>query len=220
MVGAGREERPDLHGASAAGLAPGRGGRRAARFDRQGAAGDRAHAGAFPAGVYHPPGRAPGARRGERRRRSGAWRDQAGGALEIAAKAAGAAWLLAVENLEGYPLDFWEPMLERSPVSRCVDVGHLWLDGSDPLPFLERALPRTSVVHLHGIDQCDHASLAFAPAEQLDRVFQTLVEHSFSGIVTLEVFGESDFHSSLAAVKESLNRVFATSAREEIQILE
>jgi sugar phosphate isomerase/epimerase len=141
-----------------------------------------------------------------------AWRDQAAHALEVVAEAAGAARLLAVENLEGYPLEFWEPVLELSAVSRCVDVGHLWLDGSDPLPYLEQALPRTSVVHLHGIDQRDHASVAYVSPEPLDQVFGSLLKHNFGGVVTLEVFGESDLHSSLAAVKESLQRINAAGA--------
>ena len=41
-------------------------------------------------------------------------------ALDIASAWAGDAQKLAVENLEGYPLDFWEPVFERSTASRCV----------------------------------------------------------------------------------------------------
>lgn len=69
------------------------------------------------------------------------WTEQACRSLEIAGGWAGGPQLLAVENLEGYPPEFWGPVLERIPASRCVDIGHLWLDRHDPLPFLERWLP-------------------------------------------------------------------------------
>ena len=36
---------------------------------------------------------------------------------------------LAVENLEGYPHDLVEGSTRRAGALRCVDVGHLWLDG-------------------------------------------------------------------------------------------
>ncbi len=114
--------------------------------------------------------------------------------------------LLAVENLETYPLDFADPVLARVPVSRCVDIGHLWLDGHDPLPTLRQALPRTRVIHLHGLAAKDHSSLAHTPAAQLDRVIEALLAADFDGLLTLEVF-EADFETSLAAVHASLERL-------------
>ena len=74
------------------------------------------------------------------------WVDQAVRALEITAGWAGDASLLAVENLEGYPLDFLDTVLARVAASRCIDIGHLWLDGHDPLPWLEAWMPRTRVI--------------------------------------------------------------------------
>ena len=68
------------------------------------------------------------------------WTDQAARALELVAVWAGGAEKLAVENLETYPLGFWDALLERVPAPRCIDVGHLWLDGHDPLPWIERWL--------------------------------------------------------------------------------
>ncbi|MGH8632426.1 MAG: cobamide remodeling phosphodiesterase CbiR, partial [Burkholderiales bacterium] len=94
--------------------------------------------------------------------------------LDIVANWAGGPERLAVENLERYPLDFILPVIERLPVSRCVDVGHLWLDGHDPLPYLRAALPRTRVIHLHGIAGRDHRSLAHTPPEKLHPVMETL----------------------------------------------
>ena len=135
------------------------------------------------------------------------WQDQAVRALELAAGWAGRPERLAVENLEGYPLDFWEPVFARIPVSRCVDIGHLWLDGHDPVPYLAQALPRTRVVHLHGIGERDHQSLGHAPAEKLDPVLRCLIEQLYHGVLTLEIFSEADLHTSLEAITASLSRL-------------
>ncbi len=131
------------------------------------------------------------------------WQAQSVRALEIVAGRAGGPERLAVENLEGYPLDFLEPVLERIPAGRCVDIGHLWLDRHDPLPYLEQRLPRTRVIHLHGIAGRDHKSLAHVPRAQRDPLLRFLAER-YHGVLTLEVFGEEVLTTSLAAIAESL----------------
>ena len=123
-------------------------------------------------------------------------------ALERVAGWAGGPERLAVENLETYPPDFILPVLDRLPVGRCVDIGHLWLDGHDPLPHLEAALPRLRVVHLHGINGRDHQSLAHAPMGKLRPVVELLLRAQYAGVLTLEVFGQDDFHSSLNALSD------------------
>ena len=135
------------------------------------------------------------------------WQDHACRALELVADRAGGTDRLAVENLEHYPMALISPVLGRVPVGRCVDVGHLWLDGEDPVPILEAALPRTRVVHLHGIAGIpgrDHKSLAHVPQEKLDPVIGLLVERAFSGVVTLEVFGQADLESSLEVLERMI----------------
>jgi sugar phosphate isomerase/epimerase len=134
------------------------------------------------------------------------WVDQSARALEIVAGWAGSFERLAVENLDQYPPDFNEPVLDRVPVSRCVDIGHLWGDGHDPLPYLEHALPRTRVIHIHGIAERDHKSLAHVPPGQLDPVLARLVEQAYTGVLTLEIFDEADFSTSTAALSASLQR--------------
>lgn len=131
------------------------------------------------------------------------WQDQSVRALEIVSAWAGSVNLLAVENLEGYPLDFLDAMMERVPVSRCVDIGHLWLDGHDPLPYLQRWLPRTRVIHIHGIAGRDHKSLAHISRAQRDPVLRYLAGQ-YEGVLTLEVFQEEDLRTSLLAMEESL----------------
>jgi sugar phosphate isomerase/epimerase len=132
------------------------------------------------------------------------WQAQAARALEIAAAWAGSPEKLAVENLETYPLDFIQPVLEHLPVSRCVDVGHLWLDGHDPIPYLRAAMPRTRVIHMHGIAERDHRSLRFLPQEKVRAVWEELFRLRYAGVLTLEIFSEDDFISSLEVI-ESLS---------------
>ncbi len=109
--------------------------------------------------------------------------------------------LLAVENLEHYPPELVTPVVEQAGVSRCLDVGHLWLDGIDPLPHLRSALPRTRIVHLHGLkDGQDHQSIRHMPPRQLTLILDCLWQNEYRGILTLEIFEQADFDSSMVAL--------------------
>lgn len=133
------------------------------------------------------------------------WEAQALRALQIAAGWAGDAARLCVENLDHYPPDFWDGVLARAAgFSRCVDVGHLWLEGHDPLPFLRSHLGLARVIHLHGVADRDHSSLSHVPLEALKAVLLYLIEQRFGGVVTIEVFSEADLMTSLAAIQGAL----------------
>jgi sugar phosphate isomerase/epimerase len=132
------------------------------------------------------------------------WERQAARALAIAAEWAGGEELLAVENLDNYPPDFWDGVLERSGASCCIDIGHLWKDGHDPLPYLEKHLSRARVLHIHGIAERDHKSLRHVPPRELARVLGFLAGSGFTGVMTIEVFGEEDFLTSMQAVRAAL----------------
>lgn len=135
------------------------------------------------------------------------WQRERCRALQQLAEWTGDGKLLAVENLEGYPPELVTPVVEQADVSRCVDVGHLWLDGTDPLPPLQTAQSRTRMIHLHGLQAGrDHQSLAHLPSAQLDAIVHWLLETKYSGLVTLEIFGEADFVSSLQALTVSIER--------------
>jgi sugar phosphate isomerase/epimerase len=129
------------------------------------------------------------------------WQDRSVRALEIVSEWAGEAEKLAVENLETYPLDFIQPVLDRIPVSRCVDVGHLWLDGHDPIPYLRSAMPRTRVIHIHGVAESDHRSLLVMPQEKVRAAWDELLRLKYAGVLTLEIFSEADFTSSLEVIE-------------------
>lgn len=135
------------------------------------------------------------------------WQRQMGDAITQVAQWTGDATRLAVENLEGYPPAFVTPALVHTGANRCVDVGHLWLDGHDPRPWLQAALPQTRVVHLHGLHAGrDHQSIAHTPPALLDPVIDLLLTQAYNGVLTLEIFGEEDFWSSLQALQASLQR--------------
>ena len=118
---------------------------------------------------------------------------------------------MAVENLESYPPEFVTSVIEDLPVSRCLDIGHLWLDGHDPPPYLRSALSRTRVVHIHGVHKVDgqerdHQSLAHMAPEQIDPVIELLMCERYRGVLSMEVFGEDDFETSMGALIESVER--------------
>ncbi len=141
-----------------------------------------------------------------------AWQQGQARALHRLARATCDIKLLAVENLEGYAPDFVMPPVRASGAGRCVDVGHLWLDGHNPLPELWEALPCTRVVHIHGVqgdgnERTDHCSLACMSPQQLDPVVDFLLRANFAGVLTLEVFEEADFETSLAALVAAVQRV-------------
>jgi len=115
--------------------------------------------------------------------------------------------VLCIENLESYPPQALWPILERLPVSTCVDIGHLWLQGLDPVAYLQEAHQRTRVVHLHGIAQRDHNSLIHTPPAHLDAVIAALLHLDFTGVLTLEVFNQDDLETSQHTLLTCLHRV-------------
>ena len=134
------------------------------------------------------------------------WQTQATRSLEQVAGWAGDASQVCVENLENYDPTVFIQVLDAVPASRCVDVGHFWLRGRDPLPHLRQWRNRTRVVHLHGIGERDHKSLALVPPELLNPVIAYLMEN-IRGVVTLEVFGVDDFLSSKQALEVAVERL-------------
>lgn len=119
-------------------------------------------------------------------------------ALETIGGALGAMEMLCVENTDVKDHGLLDAVTARIPVSRCVDVGHLWKAGLDPLPFLRSWLPRTRIVHLHGVGERDHLALSLIPSERLAPVVSAL-ERGFAGVITMEVFSEKDFRDSIEA---------------------
>lgn len=113
---------------------------------------------------------------------------------------------ICVENRDTQFPEVLDHILDMAPVSCCPDVGHLWKRGFNALKYLEHWLPRARVVHLHGVAETDHQSLAVVPSAQLDPIVDTLNRH-FRGVVTLEVFNKADFLDSVEIFWNSLARL-------------
>ncbi len=135
------------------------------------------------------------------------WQERTNEALDELVERMGEPHLLAVENLEGYPPHFWDNVLDKVPVSRCIDIGHLWRDGYEPLPFLEEWISRASVLHIHGCDQRDHKSLVHVAPHELHVIMKFLINSEYRGVLTMEVFGWEDFESSRAAILETIQHL-------------
>ncbi len=133
------------------------------------------------------------------------WIDNALKALHLVIAWVGAPEMLAVENLEAWDPAYLDPILAALPISRTLDIGHLWKNGLDPLVVLHSWLPRARVIHIHGLAERDHKSLALMPPERLDPVITQLMD--YQGVLTLEVFETADFFTSRAALLESVARV-------------
>jgi len=110
--------------------------------------------------------------------------------------------LLCVENLERYPCEELFPILDMLPLSLCLDVGHLWLDGLDPISIYHRFRSRIRIIHLHGLGRHDHASLGVMPREMVFQFLDELDRTCYDGVLTLEVFGTADFFGSRDVIGE------------------
>ena len=127
------------------------------------------------------------------------WIDTVSGALEDLAEEQPLD-RICVENLEGFPEAFWDPLFERVPVGRCIDIGHLWVDGLPAVPYLEQRLERTRIIHLHGLGARDHKSLQHMERAQVEGVLEVLIEREYDGVVTLEMFDENDVFESIRMI--------------------
>jgi sugar phosphate isomerase/epimerase len=124
-------------------------------------------------------------------------------ALEILCKQVNAPDLICVENLEHQGMDFIDQLLSNSAASLCLDIGHLWKAGQDPISWLDRWFDRMAVIHLHGIGKRDHESLANLKPGFLGRVLKELAG-AYSGVLTIEVFNEVDLRVSLDQMIETI----------------
>ena len=122
------------------------------------------------------------------------WRDRATRSLEKLGQEAGSPRLLAIENLENYAPSAFLPLLDRLPVSLCVDVGHFLKNDKDALAYLQASIERVRVVHVHGSrDGVDHRGLDLLPDGMLGRLLDVFLAAHYQGVLTLEVFTERHF---------------------------
>ena len=111
---------------------------------------------------------------------------------------------LAIENLETYPIEWNGPVVQACGTRVTLDIGHLFLQKLDPIPVIHRWLDLTSVIHLHGVGTRDHQSLKFMPRETIRAVISELIRGDYRGVLTLEIFNETDFRESMEMIRECL----------------
>jgi len=120
------------------------------------------------------------------------------------------------ENLN-YPFELVFSVIEEAGLSVTLDVGHIEYYGFPLGEYLQRYLPRTKVLHMHGtLDGKDHNSLQHMRPEALGQVIAALAGDegcrggagALSGggdgvkrVFTLEIFSEADFISSCCALE-------------------
>ncbi|MBN2534099.1 MAG: sugar phosphate isomerase/epimerase [Spirochaetales bacterium] len=125
------------------------------------------------------------------------WTDLCSTSLHDIVSQAGTGGYLCIENLEGYDITHLDPFLQIPDIHLCLDIGHLWVQGENPVRIIEQYAKNIRVIHLHGIHERDHRSLAFMDFDKVKRVLDAIRAHHFSGVLTLEVFNEDDLHTSL-----------------------
>ena len=132
------------------------------------------------------------------------WQKQRIRAVNALADASCVREKLAIENLESYPAGWNGPVIRACGTRACLDIGHLFVQGLDPVPEMRKWLPLTSVIHLHGVGTRDHQSLERMPKEKIRAVLGELIRQEFHGVLTLEVFSEADFRSSMEMVRDCI----------------
>ncbi len=134
-----------------------------------------------------------------------AWRSRVDDSLQkVASGIACDSRKVVVENL-GYPFRLVADLVEKNNFSVCVDIGHLFFTKENIGRHLRKYLPRTRVIHWHGIlNGKDHLSLKHAPVSEIKRVVGLLKENTYKGVVTLEIFSLDDLETSMKALEPHL----------------
>ncbi len=111
--------------------------------------------------------------------------------------------LLCVETLSYDIMPFLPTILENG-FSLTLDVGHLWLNGCYSKGYVEKLLPHTRIIHLHGVrDMKDHQALTVNDRKTLSEFLSALGQHKeLDLVVTLEIFSEDDLRDSLSLLHE------------------
>ncbi len=126
----------------------------------------------------------------------GRWRRRAAEGLSLMLKETADPAQITVETLD-YPFAWIDPLIEEFGLSVCVDLGHLFARGFDPMPIFERHGHRIAVLHLHGVaDGRDHLPLDHMAPAFLSLTCEIL--KGFTGVVSIEVFSQKALSASLS----------------------
>ena len=111
---------------------------------------------------------------------------------------------IAIETL-GYPFEWTEDIVKEFGLSICLDIGHILVKGYDLEHYLKTYLPRTSIIHLHGVHRgSDHLGIETLSGPDLNLVLSSI--RQYRGIVSIEVFSIGELKSSLFVLEEKWKR--------------
>jgi len=115
---------------------------------------------------------------------------------------------VCVENIESFPFHEVLPLVEERGMRICLDVGHLVVDGGDPLEFLTDRRDLIGEIHLHDAlrgrsgGSGAQAHLALGRGEIDYAGFMSmLADGGFGGVLILEVNTEVDLRESMERVR-------------------
>jgi sugar phosphate isomerase/epimerase len=107
---------------------------------------------------------------------------------------------ISIETL-AYPFEWIDEIVMEFGLSICLDIGHILTHGYDLRHYLEIYLPRTSIIHLHGVHKgSDHLGIEKLPGPDLDLILSALGH--YYGIVSIEVFSINELKSSLSILED------------------
>jgi sugar phosphate isomerase/epimerase len=110
--------------------------------------------------------------------------------------------MFCIETLD-YPFDLVEDIPQKFGTSICLDIGHVLLCGYDLKLYYQKYLDSARIIHLHGIkDGVDHSSISFLRIEVLRDLIERLSKKpTKERVLTLEIFSEADFLSSMEVLR-------------------
>jgi sugar phosphate isomerase/epimerase len=111
--------------------------------------------------------------------------------------------MLAVETLD-YPYELIEPIVCEYDLATCLDIGHVLICNHPLEKYIEKYLPRTRVIHLHGVcNQKDHVDISHIDQILLAKLIKTFCASAkdIKCVLTLEIFSEEDFMTSLDVLR-------------------
>jgi sugar phosphate isomerase/epimerase len=123
------------------------------------------------------------------------WQDRVYKNLEQIITAVENQRIIAIETLN-YPLEMLEDIIVDLDLAICLDLGHLMVYDYDVLEVFTKYAFKTSVLHLHGVENDrDHTTLVRLSEKLASTVLQVLKR--FAGVVSIEVFSFENLDSSL-----------------------
>jgi sugar phosphate isomerase/epimerase len=84
----------------------------------------------------------------------------------------------------------------------CADIGHLRMEGIDPLTWLGGRQETIAEFHLHGFDG-SHDHMPFSVEEAWFKAMQPRLQH-FDGVIELELFDWSQLDPIVTALRQAL----------------